>query len=128
MLDLTTNPLRESMMVERTPEPNITVIFGASGDLTKRKLVPALYNLGLERLLPNNFAVVGFARRPTPNEEFRKQMLEGVNTFSRTKPAQMEVWESFAQDLYYTPGNFDDPEAYRKLGELLNKLDRERGT
>jgi glucose-6-phosphate 1-dehydrogenase len=128
MPDLTTNPLREGLQTERTPEPNTVVIFGASGDLTRRKLVPALYNLELERLLPNSFAVVGFARRPIPDAEFRQQMLEGVNAFSRSRPAQPQVWESFAQRLHYSPGNFDEPEAYRRLGELLDQLDRERGT
>lgn len=128
MPDLTANPLREGLQVERTPEPNTVVIFGASGDLTKRKLVPALYNLDLERLLPNNFAVVGFARRPIPHDDFRKQMLDGVNAFSRNRPAQPEVWDNFAQNIFYSPGNFDDPEAYRQLAALLDQLDRERGT
>ena len=128
MLDLTANPLREGLQVERTPEPNTVVIFGASGDLTRRKLVPALYNLGLDRLLPNNFAVVGLARRPIPHDEFRRQMLEGVNAFSRNRPAQPEVWDNFAQGVFYSPGSFDDPAAYRQLGELLDRLDHERGT
>jgi len=128
MLDLATNPLREGLRVERTPEPNVVVIFGASGDLTKRKLLPALYNLDLEGLLPNNFAVVGLARRPISDDDFRKQMLEGINSFSRNRPAQPAVWESFAQGICYTPGEFDDPEAYRRLSDVLQRLDRERGT
>lgn len=128
MLDLTTNPLREGLRVERTPEPNVVVIFGASGDLTKRKLLPALYNLDLEGLLPSNFAVVGLARRPISDDDFRKQMLEGINTFSRNRPAQPSVWESFAQGICYTPGEFHDPEAYRRLREVLERLDQERGT
>ncbi len=127
MPDLTPNPLREGLQVERTPEPNTVVIFGASGDLTKRKLVPALYNLGLERLLPNNFAIVGFARRPIPHDDFRKQMLEGINAFSRNRPAQPEVWDNFAQGLFYSPGNFDDPAAYQQLKTLLDQLDKDRG-
>jgi glucose-6-phosphate 1-dehydrogenase len=128
MPDLATNPLREGLQVERTPEPNAVVIFGASGDLTRRKLVPALYNLGLERLLPNNFAVVGFARRPIPHDEFRKQMLDGVNAFSRSRPAQPAVWDNFSQGLFYSPGTFDDPAAYQRLQAFLDQLDRERGT
>jgi glucose-6-phosphate 1-dehydrogenase len=121
------NPLREGLTVERMPEPNTVVIFGASGDLTKRKLVPALYNLELEGLLPNAFAVVGFARRPIPDEEFRQQMLDGINAFSRSKPAQPEVWEAFGPKLCYCPGNFDDPQAYQNLAALLDQLDHERG-
>jgi len=122
------NPLREGLRMERTPEPCTVVIFGASGDLTKRKLVPALYNLELERLLPNNFAIVGFARRPTPHEEFRGQMLDGLNAFSRNKPADPAVWESFAQGIFYCDGDFGDLAAYQKLSATLDQIDRERGT
>ncbi|MGH2520952.1 MAG: glucose-6-phosphate dehydrogenase, partial [Anaerolineales bacterium] len=128
MLDLSTNPLRAGMGVERTPDPNIAVIFGASGDLTRRKLVPALYNLALEGLLPGNFALVGLARRPMSDDQFRAQMLEGVNTFSRNRPAQPEVWQNFAQNLHYCPGEFQDPNAYRELSEVLDRLDQEHGT
>jgi glucose-6-phosphate 1-dehydrogenase len=122
------NPLREGLSVERMPEPNTVVIFGASGDLTQRKLVPALYNLELEGLLPNAFAVVGVARRPIADDEFRQQMLDGVNRHSRNRPADPAVWEAFAEKLRYCPGNFDDPGAYRRLAEVLGRLDHERGT
>ena len=115
MSDVTFNPLREGLQVERMPEPNAVVIFGASGDLTKRKLVPALYNLELEGLLPTAFAVIGFARRPIPDEEFRAQMLEGINLFSRNRPARPEVWQTFSEKLHYCAGNFDDPQAYQRL-------------
>ena len=128
MPDLSVNPLREGLQVERMPEPNTVVIFGASGDLTKRKLVPALYNLELEGLLPNGFAVIGFARRPIPDEEFRQQMLEGINAFSRNRPTKPEVWQTFSQKIHYCPGNFDDPEAYRGLAQALNQMDQEHGT
>ncbi len=122
------NPLREGLRMERTPEPCIVVIFGASGDLTKRKLVPALYNLELERLLPNNFAVVGLARRPAPDDEFRQHMLEGVNQFSRNRPAQPAVWDSFSKGLFYCEGTFDDHDAYMRLASMLDRIDKERGT
>ncbi|MCC7359848.1 MAG: glucose-6-phosphate dehydrogenase [Anaerolineales bacterium] len=125
---VTANPLREGLQVERMPEPNAVVIFGASGDLTKRKLVPALYNLELEGLLPNGFAVVGFARRPIPDADFRAQMLAGINQFSRTRPAQPDVWDAFAPKLHYCPGNFDDPAAYQQLAATLNRLDAQHGT
>src|SRR5947209_8301619 len=78
------NPLREGMRLERTPAPCVMVIFGASGDLTKRKLIPALYNLSRERLLPGGFSVIGYARRPIGDDPFRQQMLEGINEFSRS--------------------------------------------
>jgi glucose-6-phosphate 1-dehydrogenase len=122
------NPLREGLRLERTPEPSVMVIFGASGDLTKRKLIPAIYNLSRERLLPSGFTVVGFARRPIGDEGFRKNMLEGINQFSRSRPAQSAVWNTFAAGLCYLQGDFDDPNAYRELKSLLERLDQERGT
>ena len=128
MSDVTMNPLREGLQVERMPEPNAVVIFGASGDLTKRKLVPALYNMELEGLLPNAFAVIGFARRSIPDEEFRAQMLDGINNFSRNRPAKPEVWSAFSEKLHYCAGNFDDPQAYQALAAALDALDAEHGT
>jgi glucose-6-phosphate 1-dehydrogenase len=122
------NPLREGLRLERTPEPCVMVIFGASGDLTKRKLIPALYNLSRERLIPAGFSVVGFARRPIGDDQFRANMLDGVNQFSRSRPAQPAVWETFAAGLTYLQGDFDDPKAYTELAALLDRLDRERGT
>src|SRR5206468_71727 len=82
------NPLRAGMRHDRTPEPCVMVIFGASGDLTRRKLIPALYNLMRERLIPGVFSVVGFARHPFDDSTFRQAILEGVNEFSRSRPAQ----------------------------------------
>ncbi len=128
MMHSAQNPLREGLRLQRTPEPCALVIFGASGDLTRRKLVPALYNLELERLMPDHFAIVGFARRPIPTDEFRRQMREGINSFSRKRPADQVFWDNFSRNLEYLPGNFDDPAAYRRLGELLDRLDAERGT
>jgi glucose-6-phosphate 1-dehydrogenase len=104
------------------------VIFGATGDLTHRKLLPALYNLALEHPLPAGFSVVGFARRPYDDDIFRQQALESVNQFSRQKPVNPQVWESFASGVHYLQSSFDDPAGYEKLGTLLNRLDQERGT
>ena len=80
------NPLREGLMTRRTPEPCVLVVFGATGDLTHRKLVPALYNLAHEGQLPSSFGIVGFARRPKTNEEFRVELQQGVQQFSRFSP------------------------------------------
>jgi len=122
------NPLREGLRLQRTPEPCVMVIFGASGDLTRRKLVPALYNLTRERLLAPNFAVVGVARRPIGTDAFREQMKSGINAFSRVRPVQENVWESFSQGIYYHQTEFNDDEGYERLRELLDSIDRERGT
>jgi len=104
------------------------VIFGATGDLTHRKLLPALYNLALEHPLPAGFSVVGFARRPYSDDEFRQQALDSINEYSRQKPVNPQVWESFASGIHYLQSNFTDQEGYDKLNTLLNKLDQERGT
>ncbi|MGZ3599962.1 MAG: glucose-6-phosphate dehydrogenase [Ktedonobacterales bacterium] len=122
------NPLRFGMRNARTVQPCIMVIFGATGDLTHRKLLPALYNLALEQPLPPQFTVVGVARRPFSNEEFRQQALESINRFSRNRPANQAVWETFSRGLYYHQSQFDDTNGYNRLAELLEQLDRERGT
>lgn len=122
------NPLRFGMRNARTVQPSIMVIFGATGDLTHRKLLPALYNLALEQPLPPQFTVVGVARRPFSNEEFRQQALESINKFSRNRPVNQAVWETFSRGLYYHQSQFDDADGYKRLAELLEQLDRERGT
>ena len=120
------NPLREGLRLEAAAEPCIVVIFGASGDLTSRKLVPALYRLTQERLLPAEFAIVGFSRSPMSHEAFRDKMKKAVETFSDGRTIDPAVWESFAQGIFYTAGDINDPEAYRRMSELLDQIDRER--
>src|SRR3982074_3737759 len=98
-----TNPLREGLRLTRTPEPACLVIFGASGDLTARKLMPALYNLELQHLLPASFAVIGTARREMTGEPFPSEPHDAVAEFSRTKPINEEVWATFARSIDYVP-------------------------
>jgi glucose-6-phosphate 1-dehydrogenase len=102
------------------------IVFGATGDLTARKLIPALYNLSRQRLLPGGFSVVGFARRAWTDEQFREEMKEAVRKFSR-EPLQDEIWDSFARGLHYVPGNFDDIDAYGRLAERLERQDHAHG-
>jgi glucose-6-phosphate 1-dehydrogenase len=122
------NPLRQGLRLERSPEPCVMVIFGATGDLTHRKLVPALYNLAQEGFLPPGFSVVGFARRPKTDEQFRDEMRAAVNEFSRRRPVDEASWESFARGLFYCTSSFDRPEGYRALADILARIDAERGT
>ncbi|HMM42148.1 MAG TPA: glucose-6-phosphate dehydrogenase [Thermomicrobiales bacterium] len=122
------NPLRDGLLTERMPAPCIMVIFGASGDLTERKLIPALYNLALERLLPVGFTVVGFARHDEDDDSFRKKMRESVDEFSRRTPVDEAVWESFSQGLFYVRGDFTQADAYDGLASRLTELDGQRGT
>ena len=122
------NPLRRGLRMERTPQPCIMVIFGATGDLTHRKLIPALYNLGLEHLLPEGFSMVGFARRPLDDAKFQEAALESVNKFSRRRPVQPAVWEQFVKGIYYVASDFTNLEGYKTLAATLDKIDEERGT
>src|SRR5207245_1372312 len=85
------NPLREGLRLARVPQPATLVLFGGSGDLARRKLLPALYNLALQRLLPASFAVVGAARSAQTDAEFRQELHDAVASFSRTKPINEEV-------------------------------------
>jgi len=120
------NPLREGMPEESAARPCALVIFGASGDLTRRKLVPAVYNLGLSRLLPGGFAVVGVARRPKP--EFAEEMRENVAKYSRRKPLSESAWNDLARGMSYVQGEFHETDTFVKLKAELERLDRERGT
>jgi glucose-6-phosphate 1-dehydrogenase len=122
------NPLREGIRLEQTAEPCTVVIFGASGDLTKRKLVPALYRLVQERLLPAEFAIVGLARTEMSDDEFRGKMKEAVAEFSEDKQVNEEVWQSFAKGLYYLAADIGNAAEYQKLGALLDQIDQDRGT
>ena len=122
------NPLRAGIRLERTAEPCIVVIFGASGDLTKRKLVPALYRLVQERLLPAEFAIVGLARTEMSTDDYRSRMKEAIEEFSEAKRVDEEVWNSFAQGVYYLTADINNPDDYVKLAELLDRIDHERGT
>ena len=106
-------------------EPCIITIFGATGDLTMRKLLPAIYNLTRDGLLHENTVVVGFARRPKTDEQFRNEMLEGINKFSRSKPADTEIWKKVASKLFYHQSTFEDLEGYTRLAERFKELDKQ---
>ncbi|MEG3923642.1 glucose-6-phosphate dehydrogenase [Microcoleus sp. D3_18a_C4] len=127
MVTLLENPLRVGLRKERVPEPQILVIFGASGDLTQRKLVPAIYQMKRDRRLPPETTVVGVARRPWSHDYFREQMREGIEEFGGGIGNE-EFWQDFAKGLYYCPGDIDNPESYEKLKAFLAELDEERRT
>ncbi|HEX7174246.1 MAG TPA: glucose-6-phosphate dehydrogenase, partial [Pyrinomonadaceae bacterium] len=122
------NPLRTGLRLERTAEPCVVVIFGASGDLAKRKLIPALYRLVQQRLLPAEFAVVGLGRTEMSEDEFRARMKEAVAEFSESKTVDEDLWASFARGLRYLTSDVANPADYTKLSEILAQVDRERGT
>ena len=119
--------LRDDTRLPKVPEPAVAVIFGASGDLTARKLVPALYDLAEGRRLPMEFAVVGVSRTEMSHEEFRKR-LRGALDQQRPGRVSDEVWSSFCGSVFYLRGDSKDPQTYRELKRFLRDLDAGRGT
>ncbi|MFQ5823128.1 MAG: glucose-6-phosphate dehydrogenase [bacterium] len=108
--------------------PITLVIFGASGDLTKRKLIPALFQLAHEKLIPQKTRIIGFARREKSHAQFRAEMNEAVMKYARLKPFQdKKKLHDFTTQLYYHTGNYDDQESYIGLKKLLDELDQEMG-
>ena len=127
MVAILENPLRVGLQQERTPEPLIMVIFGASGDLTQRKLVPAIYQLKKERRLAPETTIVGVARRDWSHEYFRDHLRQGIEEFSDGIGSE-EFWQGFAEGLFYCSGNMGEQESYQKLKAFLSELDGKRGT
>jgi glucose-6-phosphate 1-dehydrogenase len=111
----------------KPPEPQAAVIFGASGDLTKRKLLPAFWHLFVEGLLPQGFAIVGYARSQMTDEEFQTRAHDSIREFAKTDAAG-EEWEEFRRLLSYVPGEFESEMAMERLCEHLDSIDKTRGT
>ena len=124
----TTNPLREGLRTELTADPCVVVIFGATGDLTHRKLTPALYSLAQQGRLPAGSCLVGFARRPLGDEEFRHAMLDAARQFSTQQPYRPAVGERFGEGIRYVNSSFEDPQGYEDLKRACAELDASRGT
>ncbi len=122
-----TNPLREGLASRAMPDPCSLVIFGATGDLTHRKLVPALYNLAADGALPPAISVVGFARRDKTDDIFREELGEAVRKFSR-QSVNEELWGCFASSISYHRSAFNDFAGYESLAKRLDELDAARGT
>src|SRR6059036_850449 len=121
------NPLREGLSTRAVPQPCSIVIFGATGDLTHRKLVPALYNLAADGELPPAVVIVGFARRPKTDDEFRHDLEEAMRKFSR-QPLRDEIWKNFAQSITYHQSEFQDESGYKALAKRLDEIDKNHGT
>ena len=121
------NPLAEGLRMRRPPEPFALTIFGASGDLTQRKLMPALYALALRGLLPDHFAIVGVSRTPLTTEEFRARMREAVEEHGRDDFRE-DVWEHLAERLSYVAADFGVEGGEQPLIDCLDELDATQGT
>jgi glucose-6-phosphate 1-dehydrogenase len=118
------SPRQNSLQCETPAEPCAIVIFGASGDLARRKLVPALYDMAARACLAHRFAIVGFARTPLSDAQFRDAGSEAVHSMAEVGPLDEDLWTPFAHSLHYEAGNYDDPKSYRKLAQRLDELDR----
>jgi len=122
------NPLQDSLRFGRRVPPCAIVIFGASGDLTKRKLLPSLYRLFYERRIPPSFAVIGSSRTPMSDDQFREKMRNSVSHFLEDAPFDGDVWSSFAQCLFYIPGDLNDPASYDRIKQKLNQVEQSHKT
>ncbi|HWD63098.1 MAG TPA: glucose-6-phosphate dehydrogenase, partial [Humibacter sp.] len=123
------NPLRvpTDRRLNRIAGPSSLIIFGVTGDLSRKKLMPAVYDLANRGLLPPGFALVGFARRDWEDQDFEKVVYDAVKQYSRTE-FRDEVWRQLAQGIRFVPGEFDDDEAFERLKTTVDELDRDRGT
>ncbi|ALD12935.1 MULTISPECIES: glucose-6-phosphate dehydrogenase [Clavibacter] len=123
------NPLRipSDRRLNRIAGPSSLIIFGVTGDLSRKKLMPAVYDLANRGLLPPGFALIGFARRDWEDQDFEQVVYEAVKQYSRTKFDE-DVWRQLAQGIRFVQGTFDDDEAFQTLKDITEELDRERGT
>jgi glucose-6-phosphate 1-dehydrogenase len=122
------NPLRKGLATNRIADPCNVVFFGATGDLMQRMLLPAMWNLRLDDILPANYGIVGFSRSDDDDEKFRDAMHASIDEFSRSGPAKEPLWSDFAKHLSYVSGTFDDTNGFHKLRQRLEKNDNELGT
>ncbi len=122
------NVLREGLRLERVPDPSVVVLFGATGDLAHRKVVPALYHLWRTNLLPHEFVLLAIGRRAYDDEAFRKDIRASLDQFSRVLPIDEDAWRTFAEQICYQHLDFADASAFEGLGTRLDALDEERGT
>lgn len=120
------HPFLKGLSRHRGAPPTIMVIFGASGDLTARKLIPGLFNLALDSLLPSEFHLIGYSRKPIQDDEFRTLARESIDTFSR-RPIDDDLWKKTERGLHYHSGGYDDPEAFKSLAEKIHGIQKAAG-
>jgi len=122
------NPLREGLRLERVPDPSTLVLFGATGDLAHRKVVPALYQLWRTNLLPHEFVVLAVGRREYDDDTLRAEFRESLEKFSRVLPLDDAAWRSFAGRIRYHRLDFDDASGYDALATRLGEIDKEQNS
>jgi glucose-6-phosphate 1-dehydrogenase len=126
MPDHARHPFLHGLSKHRGAPPTVVVIFGASGDLTARKLVPAIYNLALDGLLPTDFFLIGYGRKPMPDDDFRRDSAAAVKEFSR-RELREEVWSRLAPRTFYVSGGYDEAAAFVRLAARIKELEQEVG-
>lgn len=126
---MTKNPLRDPFdrRMQKIAGPSSLIMFGVTGDLSRKKLMPAIYDLANRGLLPPAFSLVGFARRDWVNQDFEQVVLEAVKAHART-PWSEDVWQQLVKGIRFVSGRHDDPDAFLRLKDTIDELDRERGT
>lgn len=120
------HPFLKGLSKHRGAPPTVVVIFGASGDLTARKLVPAIFNLGLDNLLPGDFHLIGFGRKPIEDAAFRVMLDEAIEQHSR-RPLSKDIWERIRQNITYHVGGYDEAEAFVSLAEKIDRIEKGLG-
>ena len=128
-MDTTTAPAgleNAAPPADHAPPACAFVLFGATGDLTHRKIIPALFSLSQQNLLPKNFVIIAFARRDKTDDDFRSDLKAAVKEFAPKLPADGDEWNHFAQSIFYVKSGFDDLDGYKRLGDKIKQLDGER--
>src|SRR5690349_11938974 len=126
-LQLSTNPLREGLVRERVADPAVFVLFGGAGDLSRRKLMPALFSLYCEGLLPNGFAIIGLGRRDYGDDGYRNEMRDAVEKSGLIHEESCS-WDTFAEGISYVTVDYDNPDNYSRIADKLQWADQQRGT
>ena len=120
------NPFLNGLSKHRGAPPTVVTIFGASGDLCARKLVPAIYNLAVDNLLPADFYLIGYGRKPIPDEEFRKLAADSIEKFSR-RSLKEDIWKRVEANTFYCSGGYDELEAFKKLNKMIINIEEGLG-
>jgi glucose-6-phosphate 1-dehydrogenase len=128
MIEVFENPLRAGIRLGPRAEPCVVVIFGATGDLTRRKLLPALYRLQQQQLIPPEFAIMGVARQEMSDQEYRSKMHDALAEFGGEDAVDEDAWTNFAEGIFYITGEFKDSETYTKVTARLKEIDELRKT
>lgn len=120
------HPFLQGLSKHRGVQPTVITIFGASGDLCARKLVPAIYNLAVDNLLPADFYLIGFGRKPIPHEAFRSIASKAISDFSR-RPLNEEIWDRIEKNTFYCSGGYDEVAAFKSLSDRISSIEKESG-